>query len=172
MKLVKPSIKYKNSFIAAVREFRAEKSTFFAELDIEAVARDFEAYVNDTLSREKSPSKPGWVTSTTVWLVDGETFIGYANIRHELNENLRKFGGHIGYAVRPSQRSKGYGTEMLRLALSETRVLGIKKVLITCDESNSGSRKIIEANGGVLQDIIQLDFRDGPTMRWWIDLNK
>jgi predicted acetyltransferase len=169
-RLVKPSIEYKNSFIAAIREFRAEKSTFFAELDIAVVEENFESYVNDLLSREKTPSKPGWVPSTTFWLIDDDIFIGYANVRHALNENLRKFGGHIGYAIRSSQRRQGHGTEMLRMTLMESRAMGLKKVLITCDETNSGSRKIIEANGGVLEDVIQLDFRDAPTMRWWIEL--
>ena len=69
-------------------------------------------------------------------------------------------------------RKRGYGTEFLRLMLPMALVLGINPVLITCDADNAGSRKIIERNGGVLEDEEPYD-RDGEVVmkrRYWITL--
>ena len=71
-------------------------------------------------------------------------------IRHKLNESLLKNGGHIGDGVRPSERRKGYATEMIRLALEECKKIGIDRVLMVCYKDNIGSRKSIINNGGVL----------------------
>ena len=73
-------------------------------------------------------------------------------IRHYLNENLRQGGGHIGYGIRFSEWKKGYGTLMLRLALEKAKNIGITTALITCDDDNYGSAKVMENNGFVLQD--------------------
>ena len=78
------------------------------------------------------------------------------------------FGGHIGYSVRPSQRRKGYATEMLRLVLEEARRLGLKQVLVTCDAANEASRRTIRTNGGVLDGAIAEAGR--LTQRYWIAL--
>ena len=81
------------------------------------------------------------VPGTTLFLLDADRnrLIGAVNIRHYLNDNLLKTGGHIGDGIRPSERRKGYGTEIIRLALIECQKLGIDKVLITCDKDNIGS---------------------------------
>ena len=81
---------------------------------------------------------------------------GLLTIRHRLTPSLLNLGGHIGYDIRPGARRRGHATAMLAAARPVARELGIDPVLITCDENNTGSRKVIEANGGVLEDI-----RDG-----------
>lgn len=90
------------------------------------------------------------------------------DIRHRLNEYLLQFGGNIGYSVRPSQRRKGYATEMLALALEECRKLGIDRALVTCDKTNIGSAKTIQKNGGVLENEVLEG--DRITQRYWIGL--
>ena len=96
-------------------------------------------------------------------------FIGWLDIRHSLTEHLREIGGHIGYAIRPSERGKGYGNKILELALPKAQELGIKDVLITCDADNTPSAKIIEKNGGVFENIKTTS--DGvPKRRYWINL--
>jgi len=105
------------------------------------------------------------------FLLDNEKnkFLGAVNIRHYLNEILLKEGGHIGLGIRPSERRKGYATQMIALALIECKKLGINKVLITCDKSNIGSAKSILKNGGKLEN--EFVNSDGDIeQRYWINL--
>jgi len=98
--------------------------------------------------------------------VDGR-LVGRASIRHRLNPFLLELGGHIGYAVRPQFRRRGYATEILRQALLIARAEGIERVLVTCDEDNLGSARAIERAGGQLEDL-----RPAPggvrKRRYWI----
>lgn len=84
--------------------------------------------------------------------VDG-TLVGRVSIRHELNDFLANFGGHIGYGVRPAYRRRGYAGAMLGQALVVARSAGVGPVLLTCDDGNAASASIIERAGGVLEDI-------------------
>lgn len=89
------------------------------------------------------------------------------NIRHYLNDSLLQEGGHIGDGIRPSERRKGYATEMVRLALVECKKLGIDKVLMICDKDNIGSAKSILKNSGVLEN--EFVNSDGEIeQRYWI----
>ena len=116
----------------------------------------------------------GYVPATTLWLVDGDRFIGRVNNRHRLSPSLLRFGGHIGYTIRPSEQGKGYGKLQLAMALDYCREhFGFEKVLVTCDDTNIRSAKTIEANGGVLQDKIENEIEPGVyalTRRYWIEL--
>ncbi|MBA3781084.1 MAG: GNAT family N-acetyltransferase [Nocardioides sp.] len=105
----------------------------------------------------------GRVHSDYWWMVDGDEFVGYLAIRHDLTEFLLNEGGHIGYGVRPSRRREGHATRALELALVRAREIGLDRVLLTCDD-NTPSLRTIERNGGVLEDI-----RNGKR-RYWISL--
>ncbi|MFZ1249244.1 MAG: GNAT family N-acetyltransferase [Candidatus Saccharimonadales bacterium] len=113
---------------------------------------------------------PGKVLSTTflVRRAEDRQMIGIVNIRHELNEHLLAVGGHVGYSIGPEYRGKGYGTELLRVALAFCESLHLEKVLVTCDARNSASAGVIQANGGVLEN----EVRDGESVkrRYWITL--
>lgn len=91
------------------------------------------------------------VPENTYWFYAGSRPVGYGKVRHRLTEALRKAGGHIGYAIRPTDRGKGYGIVILKLLLAKARGLGLEKVMIDCLAGNLPSRKVIEANGGVLE---------------------
>lgn len=113
---------------------------------------DFPAFVRRLRGYEMGENLPkGWIPSSHYWLVSGRQFIGEVRIRHKLNKVLRGMGGHIGYEIRPTKRKKGYGKKILTSALKKAKALGIKNALLTCDDKNVGSYKIIEKNGGVLQ---------------------
>jgi predicted acetyltransferase len=76
------------------------------------------------------------------------------SIRHELNDHLAVVGGHIGYAVRPRYRRRGYATAMLRRSLEVARSVGVERALVTCDDENMGSIATIERCGGVLENTV------------------
>jgi len=130
---------------------------------------DFDFYLEDLDLKEP---KDGFVPSSTFFALDinRNIFVGAINIRHYLNERLLLGGGHIGDGVRPSERRKGYATEIIRLGLIECQKLGINKVLMVCDKDNIGSRKSIINNGGVLENEIEVDGE--IEQRYWIDLSK
>ena len=117
----------------------------------------------------------GYVPSTSFWLVDDESqrFIGEIDIRHSLTERLLRYGGHIGYAVRLGEWNKGYGTRMLELALPHAKALGITRCLITCDDDNPGSARVMEKNGFILADKVpnEIDGRAIITRRYWKELD-
>jgi len=96
--------------------------------------------------------------------------LGVIDIRHRLNDHLlNNPGGHIGYAIAPSERRKGYATEQLRLGLEKCREIGIGPVLITCNKENIASAKVIQKNGGVLEDE-RVSSEGKVFQRYWITL--
>ena len=96
------------------------------------------------------------------------TLVGMIQIRHALNDYLRRFGGHIGYSVRKGERRKGYAGEMLHLSLEKCREMGISRVLVTCDRENTASARTILSNGGMLEGEVREGA--GVTQRYWIEV--
>ena len=168
MKLIYPSKKYYNSYDEARLEYEKNNITDYYfdnvnEVDVEKKYKDY---------RKGRNLKPGYVPQTTYWLIDNDEFIGEIGIRHELNDNLINYGGHIGYGVRYSKWKQGYGTKMLAFALDKAKKMGLEYVLITCDLENIASAKVIENNGGKLDNVVE-NLRNGEkikTKRYWIKL--
>lgn len=165
--LIKPSVKYKNSFIEAVKEFKAEGRN--ADFNVQEMEKDFSKFLSHFEDQEKGINVPkGYVPASGFWLIDGDDFIGTVFIRHRLTKKLSQEGGHIGYEIRPSKRKSGYGSKILALALPKARELGISRVLVTCNDDNIGSYKIIEKNGGVLENKIMVNGK--LKRRYWISI--
>ncbi|HET7414981.1 MAG TPA: GNAT family N-acetyltransferase [Arthrobacter sp.] len=98
----------------------------------------------------------------------GGKIVGRVSIRHELNTFLRRVGGHIGYAVRPQFRCRGYAGAILRQSLQLAAGLGIDQALVTCDDDNAPSARVIERNGGVLEDVVEDPGSSVGKRRYWV----
>lgn len=166
--LVFPTPEMESEALAYRGEFRAAGETVIyggAGLDRLDSYGDWLAKVNSDLTRDGG----GFVPATTYFAVIGSRIVGTISIRHKLTDKLLEYGGHIGYAVRPSARRKGHATKMLALALEKCRELSIGNALVTCDKQNVGSARAIIKNGGVLED--ERPREDGGiTQRYWITI--
>jgi predicted acetyltransferase len=131
----------------------------------------FSRYLEVLEERERGMNlPPNHVPSTFLFAFKGQRIVGRVAIRHRLNDGLLRVGGHIGYVVVPEFRRQGYATAILRLALHIANdTLGIRRVLVTCDDDNLGSIGTIENNGGVLEGVVSGPDLDRPTRRYWID---
>ncbi|MGY4105315.1 GNAT family N-acetyltransferase [Ignavigranum ruoffiae] len=168
MKLRRPNEQYLDAYRQAIQEdylHRPHLPCLFLNPDTiiqKAVYYEYE---------ENLP--PGIVNSSIFWLIDQNKFIGEIHIRHQLTPALLNYGGHIGYEVRWSEEGKGYGTQMLSKGLEYCReTLGLARVLLTCDDNNWGSIRVIEKNGGILQNKLINELGRGTvtSRRYWIEL--
>ena len=168
LKLILPAKKYAASCLGMERAFQKEGSrTASRAMELFKRVEDFPVFRKKIMDNRKGINLyKGRVPATLYWAVVGDKVVGRLDLRHYLNKRLAKIGGHIGYSVSPSERGKGYATEMLRLGLKEARKLGIKKALVTCDETNHPSRRVIEKNGGVFKNKIME--KGVYKLRFWV----
>jgi predicted acetyltransferase len=117
-----------------------------------AGAEDFPAYLRFLRLAAAGVDLPeDTVPYHTYWVIDVGQIVGTVRIRPRLTPKAERNDGHIGYDVAPSCRRKGYGTALLRLALAESRRLGLPdRVIVTCAADNTPSRRVIEKCGGRL----------------------
>lgn len=170
LKLVFPTNEHKEKILGFKNEFLENGETvIYGSGGLDRI-KDFDEWlfkikqdrIKDTATRVKS-------TLFIAIRKRDDKIVGIIQIRHKLNEKLLLYGGHIGNSVRPTERRKGYVTEMIRLALNKCSKLGIKKVLMTCDVENIGSEKSIINNGGVLENILTEE-NGNRVKRYWISL--
>jgi predicted acetyltransferase len=168
MKLVKPSKKYE----LQVMEYRNEFISNGEDLAGTSYLRqyeDYEEWLKFVRDNELEETKHSEVAASVLLAIreDDDRLIGFTNIRHDLNDYLFNYGGHIGYSVRKEERRKGYATEILKQTLEECRRIGVTRVLLTCDKSNIASCKVIQANNGELENEVM---NDGELIqRYWIN---
>lgn len=172
LKLVYPSMAWRAQALEYVAEhFQAGETELHGSALLEQM--NYEAWLEMvTRNRLEATANPNWVPSSTFFALrpsDGK-IVGMVDIRHRLNDFLAAFGGHIGYGVRPSERNKGYATEILRLALAYARnCLGLERAMIACYAENEGSWRTIQANGGRLER--EFVHTDTKTVRvYWVTL--
>ncbi|MCL1795812.1 MAG: GNAT family N-acetyltransferase [Clostridia bacterium] len=170
--LIVPGEAYLHSYLEACRGFKERRVGLYSLHDPDT----FEEW-RHTIFRRFAEQRlgiglpDGYVPGSTYWLVEGGEFIGVGNIRHRLTRSLERYGGHIGYAIRCEKWGQGYGTLQLRLLLREAAALGIARALITCDESNIASARVMEKNGAVYQDTVVNWIGGVPrrTKRYWAE---
>lgn len=126
---------------------------------------EFPDFLEQNFRNSKGVDLPqGYVPQTVYWLYIDSKPVGMGKLRHYLNDSLRVHGGHIGYCIRPTERGNGYGTMILGALLDKAREKGIDAALLTCNADNIPSRKVIEGNGGTLENITNGE------CKYWIKL--
>lgn len=156
MKLVFPNMAYKDKAIAYINEFYEYGSEINGSGSLDSFLKEstYEVWLDKLIRYMDIANLPeSKVPALTYFFVreEDDKIVGMINIRLALNDFLRTEGGHIGYSVRPTERRKHYGTEMLNAALKVCDVIGIKEVLISCDKSNPASAGVIKNCGGILK---------------------
>jgi predicted acetyltransferase len=158
LRLARPSFDYTQEIAAYRREFLAAGEHAHGDQGLGKFP-NIEEWIDfcRLMEKQETVPRPGWAEADQYMLL-GEgspRILGMINFRHHLNENLAEYGGHIGYAVRPSERRRGYATTMLTLCLERCREYGLSRVLITCNADNEPSRRTIVRSGGVFERIAE-----------------
>ncbi|CZF81923.1 Acetyltransferase (GNAT) family protein [Grimontia celer] len=170
MELVVPALEFEKAFNTFFDDFAhndVENSAYYQEGKTQ-----FKRYVQRLLDESEGLNlQNGYVPCSHFWLMDSEqNILGAIRVRHHIdNDFLALECGHIGYDIAPSHRRKGHGTTMLKLALPRAKSLGISKVLITADEDNLASQKVIQANGGKYENTIVGKVNNWPIARYWVE---
>ena len=168
--LVKPDLSYADEIIKYKEESLAESPIINGSAGLDRLS-SIEDWLEELKKRSCEDTVPKGLVPSSTYLGVREKdnyIVGMIDIRHYLNEYLTQVGGHIGYGVRKTERNKGYAKQMLKLALEKCKELKIKKVLITCDEDNIASEKVILSVNAKLEDIRNVDGENKK--RFWIDL--
>jgi predicted acetyltransferase len=167
--LTEPDSKYQDSFLAGLHEFHQEGKML--QYRFQSVSEDFERFLYYLKAQDdRTNLPPQSIAQSQFWLIDDDEFIGILSLRQGSNNAFIRISGHIGYQVRPSKRRLGYGKHLLRLGLQKAKELGFTHVLLTCDENNLASKKVIESNGGQFENAILVDGSPLKKLRYWIDL--
>ena len=168
--LVEPDLSYADEIIKYKEESLAESPIINGSAGLDRFS-SIEIWFEELKKRSCEDTVPKGLVPSSTYLAVREKdnyIVGMIDIRHYLNEYLTQVGGHIGYGVRKTERNKGYAKQMLKLALEKCKELKIKKVLITCDEDNIASEKVILSANAKLEDIRNVDGENKK--RFWIDL--
>lgn len=168
--LVEPDLSYADEIIKYKEESLEESPIINGSAGLDRFS-SIEIWFEELKKRSCEDTVPKGLVPSSTYLAVREKdnyIVGMIDIRHYLNEYLTQVGGHIGYGVRKTERNKGYAKQMLKLALEKCKELKIKKVLITCDEDNIASEKVILSANAKLEDIRNVDGENKK--RFWIDL--
>ena len=170
--LVRPAAEFQTTFLEAAEEYRNAGE----ELDPAFPgywSAPFSMYVAQLEAVNQGRHVPlSTVPAATYWLMraDGR-FLGASRLRYRLTEALRIEGGHVGYSIRPSERRKGYGALLCALTIEEARNTGrFSRLLVTCDTTNTASARIIEKNGGILENKVISQRTGRQVSRYWVAL--
>lgn len=176
MKLREITIQDKDKIMEMYEEYLA--SELIPGIDRFEGIRDFENLNNSNFDEwieylEKNKYEenlPETYSPHTLYLSisDDDEIVGAIGLRWKQVPTLMTFGGLIGYSIRPSKRGKGYASEMLKLALEKFKNTNIDNILITCKDFNLASKKVIEKNGGIFENIYTNDDDGYSYLRYWI----
>lgn len=147
--LKRPIKEYEEEAISFKQEFFDNGETTINGSELLDHTDSYDEWLKSVTDNTSSDTvNPSWVVTDTFFAFDeNNRIVGIIDLRHELNDFLKDFG-NCGYSVRPSERRKGYATEMLKLVLEHARQIGMDKVQLSVERSNEASVKTITKNGG------------------------
>lgn len=157
---------YIKSLLDMAEEFRAEGDPRF-DLLLDDADTFFDLLEGFAVGRDLPPDR---VQQTQFLLFSGDRLLGSARLRHYLIPVLHQDGGHVGYEIRRSERSNGYGTALLALMLNEARRIGLNRVLLTTARTNKPSIRVIEKNGGTPDGTSVSPHTREVMLRYWVTL--
>lgn len=132
---------------------------------------DYDAWLTGMRNRHTGTDLPeGYVRENFYLCYEGARLVGVFSLKFELTDFLLHYGGHVGYAVRPTERNRGLATQMLQQGLALARQFGFDRLLCVCDEDNYASEKVILKNGGVLENTLYDADEQVTVKRYWIAL--
>lgn len=174
--LKEPTMEEKKEIKEMVEEFfkANDEYPFEGVSNFKKVQTSYEEFLEEvTLNKHIDRIKSDFANQTTYILIDEDGHIyGCANVRHELKGKLYEIGGNVGYAIRPSERHKGYGTLQLRLLLEKMNELGIENALVTCRENNIASKKTMESFIGNSLSLVPSMYEGIMEYRYLIDVKE
>ena len=174
--LVRPSAALLPEYEAALAQGWSPQTTRDVSGEyLEALRRDPDMFLHDLTDPNGQVKLPDGSLVPRLpfhlfWIVDG-AFCGQITFRFQpgTDELPPWVSGHIGYAIVPWKRRRGYATQALRLVLPVARAEGLNRVAITCDDDNEGSRRAILANGGVLSHTVPHEEHPGRSkLHFWV----
>lgn len=146
-RLVEPNIKYKHSYLEALKEYqKIDKGA----INIKEIENNFSAFLKK-IKNDKTSLSSDRVPQIKYWCLLGNKYIGHINFRPILNEQLQFKSGNIAYSVRPLERRKGYASFMLNKILKKAAKAGMSSVMLSCDNTNIASKSVIKKAGGLYQ---------------------
>lgn len=132
---------------------------------------DYAAWLRDKRNRSSGENlTEGCVRENFYLCYEGSRLVGVFSLKFELTEYMLNYGGHVGYAVRRSERNRGLAAEMLEQGLHLARSFGLERVLAVCGEDNYAAQKVVARNSGVFENKMYDEKEKAYVNRFWIDL--
>ena len=171
-KLIRPNADYKDSYLAALKEYHAEGR--YKHQSVATLEADFDGFLTALRAEKGYPHQPyqDWVEpvpETVVWLVRDADYIGTVDIRHRLNWHLEKWGGHVHFVIRPSWRGKEYGRKILKKAMPIINYIGIDDALLTLAPDNKAAIHVVESCGGQFEKELPATECFPAMRRYWLN---
>jgi predicted acetyltransferase len=171
IELRRPRPNDEDAFLEARSSVPADNPTFLRDYRQDMTYIDFLRVLEDHRVGRGLP--PNAAPSSFMFAFDHGRIVGRASIRHTLTPPLGEVAGHIGYSVLPEFRNRGYATQILQASIRFAHdELGLDRILVTCDDDNAASIRVIEKNHGIYADTYQDVTLRRPKRRYWIDASR